>query len=156
MAEPSKSPEAIVTENVVRDLLPLYFDGEASAETRALVEAWFAARPDFARAAGRGAHAIEAFAGLEGPTLTQAEARAELKRIRLMVLVREVAQGLAGALTLLPLLAIALCLLLPGAIAVALPNALFAFAGWFVFTIGCWGLYIRSRHQVRSDLFDGR
>ncbi|HEX5181791.1 MAG TPA: zf-HC2 domain-containing protein [Allosphingosinicella sp.] len=156
MAEPSTFPETIVTESVVRDLLPLYFDGEASEDTRALVEAWFAARPDLALAAGRGERAIEALAGLDGPARTPAEVRAELERIRRMVLVREVAQGLAGALTLLPLLGIALYLLLPGTIPVAVPNALIALVAWFVLTIACWGLYIRSRRQSRSDLLDGR
>jgi hypothetical protein len=36
-----------ITENVILDLLPLYFEGEASEETRALVESYFADNPDF-------------------------------------------------------------------------------------------------------------
>jgi anti-sigma factor RsiW len=42
-----------VTRDVIFDLLPAYFSGEASAETRALVDEFFAADPEFARMAER-------------------------------------------------------------------------------------------------------
>ena len=35
-------------EDVIADLLPLYFSGDASEATRAVVDAYFAAHPDFA------------------------------------------------------------------------------------------------------------
>ena len=38
-----------VHENVIIDLLPAYFAGEASPESCALVDAYFAAHPEFAR-----------------------------------------------------------------------------------------------------------
>jgi hypothetical protein len=38
-----------VTREVITDLLPLYLSGEASADTRALVEAFFQADPEFTR-----------------------------------------------------------------------------------------------------------
>jgi anti-sigma factor RsiW len=38
-----------VTKDVVRDLLPAYVAGEASADTRALVEAFAGSDPDFSR-----------------------------------------------------------------------------------------------------------
>jgi hypothetical protein len=34
-----------VTREVVTDLLPIYFSGEASADTKVLVEDYFAGRP---------------------------------------------------------------------------------------------------------------
>src|SRR6185312_2252669 len=37
-----------VTQDVVRDLLPLYFENEASPDSRILVETWFAHDPAFA------------------------------------------------------------------------------------------------------------
>jgi hypothetical protein len=40
-----------VTRNVVHDLLPVYFAGEASADTRELVEAFFREDTEFAREA---------------------------------------------------------------------------------------------------------
>ena len=42
-----------VTREVIYDLLPSYFAGDASADTRALVEAYFETEPEFARMAGR-------------------------------------------------------------------------------------------------------
>jgi hypothetical protein len=42
-----------VTRDVVYDLLPAYFAGEVSDDTRALVEAYFATDPEFARMATR-------------------------------------------------------------------------------------------------------
>jgi anti-sigma factor RsiW len=42
-----------VTRDVIYDLLPSYFAGDASQDTRALVEAYFETDPEFARMASR-------------------------------------------------------------------------------------------------------
>ena len=42
-----------ITRDVILDLLPAYFAGEVSADTRAVVEEFFAADPDFRRMAER-------------------------------------------------------------------------------------------------------
>ena len=42
-----------VTRDVIYDLLPAYFAGDASADTRALVEAYFQTDPEFGRMAAR-------------------------------------------------------------------------------------------------------
>lgn len=42
-----------VTREVIYDLLPAYFAGEVSSDTRALVEAYFASDPEFGRMATR-------------------------------------------------------------------------------------------------------
>src|SRR5512140_1348056 len=47
------------TRDVITDLLPLYFSGEASADTRAMVEEYFAADPEFERMARRMAESVE-------------------------------------------------------------------------------------------------
>ncbi len=44
-----------VTRNVVTDLLPVYFSGEASDDTKLLVEDYFREDPDFERIARRAA-----------------------------------------------------------------------------------------------------
>ena len=49
----------IVTRNVVNDLLPLYFSGEASEDTRALVEEYFRQDVAFEIEARKGAEALE-------------------------------------------------------------------------------------------------
>jgi hypothetical protein len=48
-----------VTREVVTDLLPIYFSGEASADTKVLVEDYFRQDPDFERIARRAATPLE-------------------------------------------------------------------------------------------------
>jgi hypothetical protein len=42
-----------ITQDVITDLLPVYFSGEASSETRALVDSFFREHPDFEKLARR-------------------------------------------------------------------------------------------------------
>jgi hypothetical protein len=48
-----------VTREVVTDLLPIYFSGEASGDTKALVEDYFRQDPDFERIARNAARPLE-------------------------------------------------------------------------------------------------
>src|SRR5690242_18313561 len=48
-----------VTRDVVTDLLPVYFSGEASGDTKVLVEDYFRQDPDFARIARSAATPLE-------------------------------------------------------------------------------------------------
>lgn len=50
-----------VTRGIVTDLLPAYFSGEASEDTRRLVEDYFRENPDFEQMARRAATPLEAF-----------------------------------------------------------------------------------------------
>jgi len=47
----------VITRDVITDLLPLYAAGEASADTRTLIEEFFREDPDFARRATAGGSA---------------------------------------------------------------------------------------------------
>ncbi|MGC2091389.1 MAG: hypothetical protein WA638_18355, partial [Candidatus Acidiferrales bacterium] len=49
-----------ISREVVTDLLPVYFSGEASADTRSLVEDYFRGDPDFERVARSAATPLEA------------------------------------------------------------------------------------------------
>ena len=51
-----------VTRQVVTDLLPIYLSGEASGDTKALVEDYFRQDPDFERIARSVADAARNFA----------------------------------------------------------------------------------------------
>src|SRR5262249_13648166 len=53
------SKTMIVTREVVTDLLPVYFSGEASEDTKALVEDYFHQDPDFERIARSAATPLE-------------------------------------------------------------------------------------------------
>lgn len=88
-----------VTRDVVLDLLPLYLSGEASADTRALVETFLATDPQLARIAGDGV----AHPGDPPPADDDTQARASLARTRRLLQQRQIAFGVALALTLMPL-----------------------------------------------------
>lgn len=142
-----------VTEEVVRDLLPLYFEDEASAASRALVERWFMHDPAFARAARHGADTLAALGDLKAPPLDEAGVREALRRVRRIVLAREVALGLAGALTLLPFLAAVFVLLLPTHMPVATLDVVFALIACLALAGLSWLTYFYMRGRTGSDLF---
>lgn len=142
-----------VSEEVVRDLLPLYFEGEASPDSRALVETWFARDPAFANAMRRGADSLAALGDLEPPPLDEAGVREALKRAHRIVRVREISLGLAGGLAVLPVLLIALALLFPARVPMAPLDGVLALIVCFSLA-GLSGLtYFYVRGRTGSDLF---
>ena len=66
-----------VTRNVIADLLPLYEAGEASADTRALVEAYLKEHPDM-----RAEASVDAILKAEPASRPEQEQRAALERTR--------------------------------------------------------------------------
>lgn len=66
-----------VTSDVIADLLPLYEAGEASADTRALVEQYLKEHPDM-----RAATPVDAMLKAEPTSLPEREQRAALERTR--------------------------------------------------------------------------
>lgn len=143
----------IVTEEVVRDLLPLYFENEASLGSRVLVESWFAQDPAFARAARHGADAVGLLDRLEAPPLDEGDVREALRRVRRIVLVREVSLGFAGGLTILPFLLVGLALLFPTRIPMTPLDGLFALIVCGSLAALGWVTYFHVRGRTGSDLF---
>jgi len=90
-----------VTRDVVADLLPLYFGDEASADSRALVDAYFAEDPEFARQAR--AHPEASLPHAESSTLLEETEMQTLQRTRKLLRMRGALVGFAVFLTLLPL-----------------------------------------------------
>ncbi len=88
-----------VTRDVVLDLLPLYFAGEVSADTRALVDEFLRTDPDFARMSQR----FDTL--LKEPDRHPAPGAAErhtFERTRMLVKYRNQTIGLAVAFSLAP------------------------------------------------------
>ena len=85
---------------VIVDLLPAYFSGEASAATRALVEEYFREHPDFEKSARRAGGPLES---LKVPALTadKEKEKLALERARLVVETRSSFLWLAILFTLL-------------------------------------------------------
>lgn len=69
-----------VTREVITDLLPVYFSGEASADTRALVEDYFRQDPDFERIARRAATPLDTLKAAAWPGLLPRSAEAEKEK----------------------------------------------------------------------------
>ncbi|HEV2489956.1 MAG TPA: hypothetical protein VGT03_09130 [Candidatus Acidoferrales bacterium] len=92
-----------ISREVVNDLLPVYFSGEASAETRRIVEEFFRQDPDFEHTARRAATPLDA---LRGAPLVPPEAEREkrdLECVRHELRWRKMLFASAVFLTLAPL-----------------------------------------------------
>jgi hypothetical protein len=88
-----------VTRDVVKDLLPVYLAGDASEDTRALVDQWLRADPELTRLVAEAKVEALSPVALPGPT---AEKRA-LSKIRRWLRWRMVLLGTAIYVTTLPL-----------------------------------------------------
>ena len=87
-----------VTRDVVLDLLPLYFAGEVSADTRALVDEFLRTDPDFARMSQRFDTLLKQPHRLE-PDVAE---RRTFERTRMLIKYRNQTIGLAVAFSLAP------------------------------------------------------
>jgi hypothetical protein len=86
-----------VTRDVVLDILPLYFAGQVSADTRALVDEFLRADPDFARMSSR----FDALLQERGQAPEETERHA-FQRTRRLLRYRNQLIGFAAAFTMLP------------------------------------------------------
>lgn len=91
-----------VTREVITDLLPLYFSGEASADTVAMVDEFFRQDPEFAHLARRMSDVREKLVR-EVPAPEAAMEKSTLKKTRDTVHTRNLWLGFAFAYTLVPL-----------------------------------------------------
>lgn len=96
-----------VTRDVVTDLLPVYFSGEASADTRKLVEDYFRQDPDFERNARRAATPLDTLKVAAWPGLLPQSAEAEkekrdLECVRSTLFRKKIIFGLALFFSLAP------------------------------------------------------
>ncbi|MGH9729410.1 MAG: hypothetical protein ACRD33_04185 [Candidatus Acidiferrales bacterium] len=97
-----------VTREVVTDLLPVYFSGEASGDTKVLVEDYFRGDPDFERIARSAATPLETLKSAAWPGAADGAAGAEkekrgLESVRCELRTRRWFFGFALFFTLVPL-----------------------------------------------------
>jgi len=88
-----------VTRNVILDLLPIYFAGQVSTDTRALVDEYLRSDPDFARMSQRFEALLKDHAA---PGDSDATERRAFERTRRLLRYRNQTVGMAVAYSLLP------------------------------------------------------
>ena len=92
-----------ITREVVTDLLPIYVSGEASADTKVLVEEYFRQDPDFERVSRGAATPFEILRADASPAAGADEEKRGLERVRKALRRRTALFALSLYLTLVPL-----------------------------------------------------
>ena len=92
-----------VTREVVTDLLPIYFSGEASGDTKVLVEDYFRQDPDFERIARSAAAPLETLRAAAPIAAGSEKEKRDLESVRWGVQWRKVLLCVSLFLTLVPL-----------------------------------------------------
>ena len=92
-----------VTREVVTDLLPIYFSGEASSDTKSLVEEYFRENPDFERVARSAATPLETLRAAPPVAAGSEKEKRDLESVRCGFERRKWLFGLSLFLTLTPL-----------------------------------------------------
>ena len=92
-----------VTREVVTDLLPIYFSGEASGDTKVLVEDYFRQDPDFERIARSAAAPLETLRAAAPIAAGSEKEKRDLESVRWGVQWRKVVLCVSLFLTLAPL-----------------------------------------------------
>lgn len=89
-----------VTRDVIRDLLPSYFSGEATEDTRRLVDDFFRHDPDFERMAREGAQQLDSLGGVRALPPEVADEKSALTQVHRILRNQRRLFGIALTLTL--------------------------------------------------------
>ena len=92
-----------VTRDVMNDLLPVYFSGEASTDTRTLMEEYFRENPEFERMARGAARPLDALRAVTTIAPEAEKEKRDLKKVHKEMWRRKVVFGMALFFTLAPL-----------------------------------------------------
>ena len=92
-----------VTRNVMNDLLPVYFSGEASEDTRTLMEEYFRENPEFERMARGAAKPLDALRAVTTVAPEAEKEKRDLECVHRELRRNKIFFGMALFLTLVPL-----------------------------------------------------
>ncbi len=92
-----------VTRDVMNDLLPVYFSGEASADTRTLVEEYFRENPEFEQMARGSARSLEMLQTAVAVAPEAKKEKRDLQKVHKAMWRRKLVFGMALFFTLAPL-----------------------------------------------------
>lgn len=142
-----------VTRDVINDLVPIYLSGEASADTRALIEEYFAQHPAFARETQRAAEALQALPDAVPVHLDSRIEKTALQGAKKLLRIQMILFALASTFSLN---ALSLCFSFEIANGhtrihwLALPGQLQVVLGILLLAVVTWSLYFLARHRVRA------
>ena len=136
-----------VTREVITDLLPAYISKEASADTCALVEAFFKQDPEFA-ALVKGKKSEELLEQLPITPLPKDHERETLIRTKNMLKWRGHYLTLAILFTLMPLSCVFNS---KGLVWIMLRDSPYAANTFFILAAASWILFLRTRRRLRSS-----
>jgi len=144
-----------ITREIIRDLLPAYWSGEASADTRAAVEAYFEQEPTFAEEARREARALEYVEHVPSYDPDPATRLAALQRAKRILRTQRILFALASTLSL-NMLSLGFSFEIgSGTVKVhwlALPGQAWAVGALTLAAVVTWLLYFRVHRQVRMSV----
>jgi predicted anti-sigma-YlaC factor YlaD len=144
-----------ITEDVVRDLLPAYFSGEASRDTHALVDAYFGAHPGFEAAARRDAAALQAFEAAVAPRPEPGGEKAALGRAKAVLAWQRVLLAIASTLTL-NAVSVGFSFEVGGGRVrvhwLSLPGQAQVVAAVLLLAVVAWVFYFRLSRRVRTEI----
>ena len=103
-----------ISRDVIYDLLPGYFAGEASADTRALIQEYFDTDPEFRRMAERFQAILDGTRKLDQPDAEAARERATFDRVRAQAKQRQETRAMAVGFGLAAVFAALMAFVKPG------------------------------------------
>jgi anti-sigma factor RsiW len=140
-----------ITRDIVRDLLPAYWSGEASADTRAAVESFFAQDPAFAEEARREALTLGNLGTMHVAEPDEAARLATLRRAKRVLRRQRIAFALAIAFTL-DAVFLGFSLDAMGVHWLALPGQGWAVGFMVLIAAAMWIVYGRISRRVRTSV----
>ncbi len=144
-----------VTRNVINDLLPLYFAGEASEDTRAVVEEYFRQNTAFETEARKGADALEGFRQIGTAPPDATIRKKALERTKRLLRLQTMLLALACTFTLNALSLGFSFEVGKGRTTVhwlAIPGQGKVVGSLFMISVVCWVFYFLTRHRVRTQV----
>jgi hypothetical protein len=140
-----------ITRDVITDLLPAYLSGEASEDTRRLVEQYFRGNPDFERIARSAAKPVENLRRAPGLAPDQVSEVAAFEKTRRLLRKRRQRFALALFFSLVPFSFIFVSSPSHSVrIWFMLRDAPWDAVGYWVIAAICWWLYFRCGSSVRG------
>jgi hypothetical protein len=136
-----------VTREVITDLLPAYYAKEASADSRALVEEFFAQDPEFARLAKEQEDA-DLFAAPPSAPLRRDQELETLIKTRVSLRLRSLWLALAITFTLFPMSAVFNS---KGLVWLMLRDAPQFASTCLAIAVVCWIQFLRTKRRLRSS-----